>query len=304
MVIQIDPTKAAAATIVAEDGSEERAEFRGRLGSRVFTYLHLPASPPRGAVLICSPLHGEFAANYRREVLIARALAQAGFAVERFHYRYSGNSDGETKELTFDSMRADALDCIAHLRREAREGPLFIVGTRWGTLIAASAGAEHGDAALVLCEPLLEASTFFKNAFRSRLIREIRGGAADPSSGEELESQLRSGSVVDVVAHRLEPALYRSSIDRTLEAELGTVPRRVLVVQVGPTGSVRPDVQRLLERWREVGLRVDAAGVRAKGAWWLIDENYVDETARPSTRPLIEITTTWISAITRESEEM
>jgi alpha/beta superfamily hydrolase len=237
--VRVDPAAPSPATSLAPDGSTERAEFRGSPGRRVFTYVHLPASAPRGAVAICSPLHGEFARNYRREVLLSRALARQGFATLRFHYRSTGNSDGDGIDLTFGSMREDALGAVEHLRGQAPSGPLFVVGTRWGALIAASAAERHPEAALVLWEPLVEASRFFKDAFRSRLVREIRRGVEHPSTGRELEERLRSGQGVDVVAHRLEAELYRSSAGRSLEAELGTAPRRV-VVQVSPTGAVGP----------------------------------------------------------------
>jgi alpha/beta superfamily hydrolase len=295
VAIQLDPAESAAATSVAPDGSAEHAEFRGEPGSRVFTYAHLPASAPRGAVVICSPLHGEFAKNYRREVLLSRALADRGFAALRFHYRFTGNSDGEPEDLTFESMRDDTLGSIDHLRAAAPAGPLVIVGSRWGALIAASAAGRHGDAALVLWEPLLDASRFFRDAFRSRLVREVRRGAANPESGRDLEERLRSGEPVDVVAHRLEPRLYASSLGRSLEAELGSAPRSVLAIQVGPTGSVRPELDRLATRWREAGLRVDAQGVRGDETWWLVEERFVDETTKSLTGELIERTVAWIA---------
>jgi alpha/beta superfamily hydrolase len=261
----------------------------------VFTYLHLPAGPARGAVLVCSPLHGEFAHNYRREVLLGRALAAEGQAVCRFHYRHTGNSDGDGVDLTFDSMREDALAAIDHLRSEAPDGPLTILGTRWGSLIAAAAASEHPDAAVVLWEPLLEASRFFKDAFRSQLVREARRGVEQPTTSRELEERLRAGKGVDVIAHRLEPALYRSCIDRSLDAELGPASRRVLVVQVGPTGSVRPDVLRLIERWRSAGSVVEATGLKGDETWWLIEERGADEKAS-ATEALIGVTTAWVGA--------
>jgi pimeloyl-ACP methyl ester carboxylesterase len=117
----------------------------------VFTYLHLAGFP--AARCSSALLAREFAHNYRREVLLARALAVAGQAVLRFHYRHTGNSDGDGVDLTFDSMREDALGAIDALRSQAPKGPLTILGTRWGSLIAAAAAAHHPDAAVVLWSP-------------------------------------------------------------------------------------------------------------------------------------------------------
>jgi alpha/beta superfamily hydrolase len=290
-----DASSESTAMSVAEDGATEFAEFRGPPGERLFCYFHVPASTPRGAVVVCSPLHGEFARNYRREVLLARALAGAGHAVLRFHYRYTGNSDGDGVHLTFDSMRADALTGIEWLSSEMPEVPIALVGTRWGSLVAASAASLHPDVTLAFWEPLVTASSFFKDAFLSRRVREVRRGVDHPSTDQELEERLLAGEGVDVVAHRLEPALFRSSLDRTLEGELGSTPRRVLAVQVGPTGAVRADLAQLTQRWEAIGLQVDAVGLKGEETWWLVEERYDQQGERPVALELVELTTDWIS---------
>jgi pimeloyl-ACP methyl ester carboxylesterase len=299
-MIHSDPFVAQEATRVDADGSTERAEFRGRPGERMLTHLNLPASAPRGAVVICSPILGEFMRNYRREVLLARRLARRGFAALRFHYRFSGNSDGEDEGLTFESMHEDALECIERVRGEAPDGPLILAGTRWGALVAASAASAHPEAGLVLWEPLLDTSGFFKAAFRSRLVRNVREGVERPPTGKELEDRLRAGEAVEVPGHRVQPALYRSSAGRTLERELGTTARAILAVQVGPTGSVRPDLARAVERWRAEGLEVETAAIRGEESWWLVDERWRDEAQRPLTKDLISLTGNWIEARTSD----
>jgi alpha/beta superfamily hydrolase len=290
-----DPSSESSAVSVSEDGFTELAEFRGPPGERLFCYLHLPRSTPRGAVVVCSPLHGEFARNYRREVLLARALAEAGHAVLRFHYRFTGNSDGDGVHLTFDSMRADALAGIEWMTTEVPGVPLALVGTRWGSLVAASAAAEHPDVVLAFWEPLASASSFFKDAFLSRRVREVRRGVDRPSTDQELEARLLAGDGVDVVAHRLEPALFRTSLDRTLEGELGSAARRVLAVQVGPTGSVRADLAKLAQRWEATGLHVDAIGLKGEETWWLVEERYDQQGEKPVTLELVELTKDWIA---------
>ena len=303
MAISIDPLTRPAATTPLPDGSVERAEYLGSPGARVFSYLHRPVPDPRAAVLICSPVHGEFARNYRREVLFARRLATEGIAVERFHYLCTGNSDGDCEHLTFDSMVEDSVTCAQHLLREVGEVPLLVVGSRWGSIVAASTAARFPDAALVLWEPLLETARFFKDAFRNRLIKEKRAGTKDIATGTDLERRLVAGEPVDVVAHRIEVELFRSSVGRTLEGELGPDPRDVFVVQLGTTGTLRPDLARQVERWRNAGLRVDTACIRGQESWWLVDETLPDEGSRPMTQELIELSTQWIDRRARPVPE-
>jgi alpha/beta superfamily hydrolase len=293
-MIQSDPLIASGARRVQPDGSTERAEFRGPEGERMLVHTTIPASSPRGALVVCSPLLGECMRNYRREVLLARLLGSHGFAVVRFHYRFTGNSDGGEESLSFDSMREDALDCVEHLQGEAPGIPLFLLGTRWGALIAASAAAAHPGADLVLWEPLLEAHRFFREAFRSRLVKDMRDGVEHPATGQQLESSLHGGEPVEVPAHRIHPELHRSSSGRSLTGELGDARRSILAIQVGPTGSVRTELSGEVDRWRAGGLEVQVSAVRGEESWWLVDERWDDEAKRPMTREVMSITTNWM----------
>jgi alpha/beta superfamily hydrolase len=299
-MIQSERDAAEESARVAADGTTERAEFRGRAGERLLTHLHLPAVAPRGGVVICSPLLGEFMRNYRREVLLARRLAHRGFVVERFHYRFTGNSDGDEEHLSFESMREDAIGAVEHVRTFVTQGPIVLVGTRWGGLVAASAAAHHADVGLAVWDPLMTSSRFFKEAFRSQLVKAMREGDEAPPTGSQLEQRLEAGEAVEVSAHRIHPNLYRSASGRSLQGELGTGPRDVLVIQVGPTGSVRSDLARQAERWQADHLRVHVEAVRAEESWWLVDERWADEAKRPLTRELITLTTGWIEDLTSQ----
>ncbi|MBA2478088.1 MAG: hypothetical protein H0V38_05705, partial [Sporichthyaceae bacterium] len=73
----------------------EETKFLGLPGQQILAFLHRPTSRAVvGGVVICGSLFEDFQINYRREVLVARRLAQRGFATVRFHYRSVGNSDG------------------------------------------------------------------------------------------------------------------------------------------------------------------------------------------------------------------
>lgn len=284
----------------ATNGTVESIGFRGQQGSRVFTCLYRPASRPRGAVLICPPLHAEFTRNYRREVLLARRLAHEGFLVERFHYRGTGNSDGEGNEVTFETMREDAAAALELLRTESGVGPTFLIGTRWGALVAGSAAASLPTASLVLWEPLLAGSRFFRDGFRTRMVAELKSGVEQPATGEELTRRLRAGETVDVVGYSIEKGLYESSVDRTLGAELGPTPRSMLLIQIGPSSTVRPELAREAQRWRAAGFGLDVQTVQGDEMWWLVEERWSDEGIRSVTNQLVESTTAWVVARTAD----
>lgn len=58
---------------------------------------------PSWAVVVCPPTLAAFPSNYGREVAAARALAARGYAVQRIHYRGTGNSDGDATEVAFEA---------------------------------------------------------------------------------------------------------------------------------------------------------------------------------------------------------
>ena len=172
---------------------------------------------------------------------------------------------------------------------------MTVVGTRWGSLIAASAASLHPEASLVLWEPLAAASRFFADAFMSRRVREVRRGDRPPAD-QELQDRLDAGESVDVVAHRLEPALHRrASTGRSSASSVrplaGSSPPRS-----APPARRRPDLAKLVKRWEQAGLHVEAIGLKGEETWWLVEERYDNPTERPVSLELIEITTSWITS--------
>src|SRR5207253_10522741 len=118
-------------------------------------------------VVICSSICNDFLHNYRREVELARELAANGIAVARFHYRGLGNSDGDEAAVTFDSMVDDAREATAHLRALTGVSKVSFLGSRFGAPIAAALASGEVGAPLVLVDPTVEASKFFREAWRA-----------------------------------------------------------------------------------------------------------------------------------------
>jgi alpha/beta superfamily hydrolase len=296
MSIETDRALAREATRDAANGTTERVEFRGEEGDRIYTYAYEPASRPRGAVLICPAIHAEFTRSYRREVLLARRLASEGFAVERFHYRGTGNSDGDGEDVRVETLRDDAVASLAHLQSWSGIDAPVLMGTRWGALVAASAAAGHPSAPLVLWEPLLDASRFFRDAFRTKLVNDRKSGVENPETGDVLGERLLAGESVDLIGHTIEPALYASSLGRTLESELGSTPRAMLIIQIATSLAVRPDLAARAETWRSAGFEVDIEPVEGAETWWLVDERWTDEGRQAMTGRLIDVTVDWAVA--------
>jgi alpha/beta superfamily hydrolase len=270
----------------------EEAGFFGSGPERVFGVLHRPTGSTVAGVVICPSIYAEFMGRgYSINVSVARALASRGVAVQRFHYRGVGHSDGEASETTFKTMREDALSAAERLADETGVTAPAFLGTRFGGLVAASAAAEHPACPLVLVEPTLDAKRFFRDAWRASLIREVKEGTP-VSPGEGLDHALARDETVDALGYAICRPLFESAATRTLVAELGPGGRRVLVVQLGRTSSVRGDTEAVRAALDGLGCDVDVEVVTEDVTWWFPPGA---ETEQVKHRGLVVVTSAWLS---------
>lgn len=292
---QLDDARRAVRTD-AETGIREVAEFFGPHRLKMFGCRHLPLGFPRHGVVICSPLQAEFVRNYRREVNLGHTLAAAGFAVQRFHYRGTGNSGGATSDATFGTMRDDTMAAAAWLRSSQSLDTVSFVGTRWSSLVAAAAAARFPGAPLVLWDPVLDAARYFRDVFRTVRIQELKAGEPNPRSAEELTKELDRAGTLDVLGYSIDRPLYDDAIARSLEGELGDVPRPILIVQISRTNQLRGDYQALAERWTERRFQVSTLTIPyPEEAWWFPGGRGYEE-ERALTGELATRTSDWITS--------
>ena len=188
----------------------EDVGFFGTSGARLFGSRAEPLDPPLGGLVVCSPIHADAVKQYRREVLFGRALASAGFAVQRFHYRGFGNSDGEGRDVTFAAMRDDAIAAGDELRERAGVGEIVYLGIGWGGLVAAAA-VSSSAMPIALWQPVLDAPAFFTAAMRARAIGALKEADGVRSSEEELLEELRNEGSLDVLGYSIDRTLFESS---------------------------------------------------------------------------------------------
>jgi exosortase A-associated hydrolase 1 len=104
-------------------------------GENLVGILHVPErEPARVGVVIIVGGPQYRVGSHRQFVLMARSLAQSGYAVLRFDYRGMGDSDGEMR--TFESVAADIRVAIDTLMRSV---PSLTGVALWGLCDAASA---------------------------------------------------------------------------------------------------------------------------------------------------------------------
>jgi pimeloyl-ACP methyl ester carboxylesterase len=281
------------ATLVDPDsGVRQEVDFFGIGSARMFGSLHLPAGAARGAVLVCSPFQSEFMANYRREVLLARSLSARGIAVARFHYRGTGHSDGDAADVTFETMRRDAIEATGWLREHVDVEHLGFLGTRWGALVAASLAAEYGRAPLVVWDPAVDGRAYFREIFRLRAMSRLSRGV-DPAKSDAVE-EMRVAGYADMGGFALYQAMFDSAEGRTLSGLLGVAPRAVLLVQVDPRTDLKAAYRSVVDLWERSDLEVSVHLIEGLEAWWFSGTRRFDSSL-PQSKAMVEVTTDWFA---------
>ena len=275
-------------------GTREEASFFGPGSWQRFGVLHAPIGAPVAGLVICGPYQAEVQRNYRREVLLARRLADMGIAAQRFHYAGFGHSDGDPSAATFDTMREDALAAADHLVRATGVARVGFLGTRWGGLVAASAVAARGGH-LALWEPVVDPMRYFDEIFRFLIMFRMKEDPATTMSEATVIDGLRRDGAVDVLGHPVDLALYESAMGLRLDGSVADVADAALLVQIGVGKSLRPEYASLVESWTERGLDARTQVIRDKEAWWISGHRWPIHETHPPTTKLLELTTDWIA---------
>jgi alpha/beta superfamily hydrolase len=289
---------AAAVRIDRQARIREEVEFLGPDRQRLFSCVHRPLTGrPKAGLVICSPLYAEFPHNYRKEVVLARALAANGIAVQRFHYRGTGNSDGAAENVTFDSIASDAIAATNHLEERASVDRVAFLGTRLAAMIAAATAARSDNAPLILWEPALDAQTYFREVARNRLIRDLKDGVAAPDRSRDLLADIDAAGSGDVLGYSIHRGVYRSFLGRKLDREMGDALRRVLLVQLSQQREVRPEYQAFGQAQAARGVDVQMHAIWSNESWWFVGDPSLSARV---TRPIVDTTSRWLRATFEE----
>ena len=269
-------------------GAREDATFIEAADQELFCVVHRPASTPRVGVVFCPSLFAEEQKMYGTQVLTARALADAGFAAVRFHYRGTGHSGGVIDALTVETMLEDVSRARAYLEEMTGVMPLGFCGGRFGGLMAALAAQAHQAAALMLWEPVLDGRSYFRDIFRASQLSALAGGASAVTVGQAVE-RLRAERTVDVLGQPIHLSLYESAVERRMaDVSLGG-PLPVFLVQISARQQLKPEYVALKDALERRGVSVETALIEGEGAWSFVDS------PMPSPHQIAEVTQSWLS---------
>ncbi len=169
-------------------------------GQRIATMLHVPAGAgPFPAVLMMHGFTGDKVESHFLFVKTARALAEAGFAVARFDFRGSGESEGRFQDVTVEGEVSDALTVLDWLvrREEVDAARVGLLGLSMGGCIASLvAGRDARVKALVLWAAVADPFNLFVELSKNTPLPPPLGPQPD--------------GTVDVGGHLVGPEFFRT----------------------------------------------------------------------------------------------
>lgn len=280
------------------EGTTTETGYAGPL----FGVTHLPVGTARRGVVVASPLKSELLMNNAREVALGRTLARRGVAVQRFHYRGTGNSLGDPGRLTLQQMIDDTRAAARHLREKTGVEQLTFLGTRLAAHAAAAVAADHPGAAVALWEPAVSGKRYFRDLFRSVMIARLaRAEATGTEPGPSPQEVLETEGILDIMGFAVEKSLYDDAAGADLSALGWPDRRRVLLVQMSRADGLRREYGKLTATWEEAGHDVTAIVHPYEEAWWFHqDVDVLDpEAGEALNRRLVDFTARWITEETR-----
>lgn len=276
-------------------GLSEEVAFFGAESPPMFGCVHLPKGKAAGGLVICSPIQAELFRSYRKEVLLARELAARGIAVQRFHYRGVGNSEGDGNDVTLETMSTASREARQALAERSGVERIATMGTRLGAFPAIATGRDDERSPLVLWDPVPDGDAYMEEILRNLYMHEVVSShSVAPSERERAQptqamlDRMETDGVLHALGYRLTRSFYRSLSGRRLLDDAPKGP--VLLVSFGGNQQAR-----LIEAWTEA--EVDLTVKRApKAAWWLIGEEFDSEDSQQALKDLIGTTADWLVA--------
>ena len=272
-----------------ETGTREVLSYVPGDGGPLYVARSEPADPTGAEVVVAPSFMMEFQRNYRRDVLIARALASRGVAVTRLSYRGQGHSGGETSDLGLSQAIRDVEAVIA---RAVGDGPLTVLGTRLGGIVGAAAGAGRAER-LIVNDPIARGADWVRELSRADRVQAMQNPDGDQAT---LAERLERDGMADVLGFAVYPALVAEAEDRDLVDVLPETVSDALLVQFGRPDKISGRLAKLAGALDGRGVETTVAAVSEEEGWWASRraDYFVSERVRPLTTELVPIITDWM----------
>lgn len=250
-------------------GQSVRAEFIGEAGRRLFALLRTPERSNGECVLVVPPFAEEMNKSRTLVTDFARHERSRGRAVLCVDLFGTGDSEGEFAAARVARWIEDLAAAIewsgAHGWRVTS-----VLGIRMGAILAAMLADQRAVsfANAVFWQPVTSGARLIDQILRVR----VMASRMERDSNEtvaELRAKLASGENIEVAGYRLSGELCADIDALDLAAALtpSFAPVRWLDVVADPAAPVAPGTQRVIDKVRSKGCKVDYSQVAGEPFW-------------------------------------
>lgn len=208
-----------------------RTTLFGDEGRRLYGAYHEPEVVRRAApaVLLCYPGVHEYNTAHWTFKRLASGLAREGCATLRFDYSGTGDSQGEPKDVTLESMVEDIGRAYQELQDLSGARRIWLIGLRLGATAACLASLEGLSArGLVLWECVTSGKDYLseletRDSFRNLLF--LHGSAPEKPRPELLGYELGARAKDSLAQLNLSAGLSKVAAEKTPVDRVIVVPR-------------------------------------------------------------------------------
>ncbi len=180
---------------------------------------HLPVeNHSSSAVLICQPTGHEYERCHRAMRQLAVQSARKGLSVMRFDYFATGDSVGNSDEITLAQMRNDTQQAIDACCSKTGAKHLTLIGLRLGATLAAQVACSRDEIdSLVLYAPVFDGETLLQEWQQEQLVFDGKHShKPEHGSGGEILGFPVPKIFNKELANKFSPAVSPSSLKRVL----------------------------------------------------------------------------------------
>lgn len=205
-------------------------------GQKIYGFLHLPSGTGTfPGIVMLHGFGGEHIGPHALFTKTARALASAGYAVLRFDFRGSGDSEGRYEEVTLQDQIDDAIQAVDFLkmRLEVDASRIALLGLSLGGLIASFAAPLVEAQVVVLWSAVANLGQLFAGSDIAGQMQHATGDGVIDGGGLALNPEFVAEAMrfdpLEAISHYEHPALViHGTNDETVPFEHGQLYRASL----------------------------------------------------------------------------
>ena len=199
--------------------------FQGNNGSDIFYEIMGEGS---SCWIICSPILEEniygndFIRNYQR------FLAANSISSLRIHYEGEGNSSGVLTNVDINTWIGNTLDAINYFDRKNNYEKIYLLGIRFGSVIASRIADEIQVHGIAHWSPVVNGNTYFDELLNFNIVNQFSTFKKVICNKNCLLEKLKSGECINILGYELNRRIADSIINSNL-SQAGKAIKKVII---------------------------------------------------------------------------